>query len=503
LRSFPWLSLTTFLPLAGVAGLALVPKARANAARLLALVVSLLVFASSVVVLALFRPGEAGFQLVERAWWIRSLGIRYEMGVDGISLFLVVLTTFLLPLCVLASWKETRSVRTFMALLLVLESAMVGVFLATDLFLFYVFWEFVLIPMYFVIGGWGSERRVYAAVKFFLFTLAGGLLMLVGILVLYFLHRNATGIASFSYESLRGLHLSLGSQRWLFLAFFAAFAVKVPLVPLHTWLPDAHTEAPTAGSVILAGVLLKMGTYGFLRFSLPLFPRAAKELVPLLSILAIVGILYGGVIAVMQRDLKRLVAYSSVSHLGFIVLGTFALTTQAMQGGVLYMVNHGLSTGALFLLVGMLYERRHSRMISDFGGAAAVVPVLAGFFLITALSSMALPGLNGFVGEFLVLLGTFLANRVYAVLAAGGVILAAVYLLWAYQRVMHGPVSNEQTRRMKDLSVREIAILVPLVTAMIFIGVYPRPLLSRMQPSVDRVIEIVTEANSSSALPSR
>jgi NADH-quinone oxidoreductase subunit M len=372
---------------------------------------------------------------------------------------------------------------------------MLGVFAALDMFLFYLFWEASLVPMYFLIGMWGYGRRIYAAMKFFLFTLAGSLLMLVGIIFLYF---NAPGDPTFDYRTLLGTPLSLPTQRLLFLAFFASFAVKVPLVPLHTWLPDAHTEAPTAGSVLLAAVLLKLGAYGLIRFAIPLFPDAARELAPVVMALAIIGIVYGALVAIVQKDLKRLIAYSSVAHLGFVVLGLFVGTIQGMSGGILQMVNHGLSTGALFMLVGALYDRRHTRLIADFGGLAKSVPVLAGVFLFVALSSLGLPGLNGFVGEFLVLLGTYLSYEWWVVPAAFGIVLAAIYLLWAYQRVFHGELVGMENRTLKDLGGREVVMLAPLVALILFIGVYPKPFLDRIEPAAQRV---VTQLNQSSVLP--
>jgi NADH-quinone oxidoreductase subunit M len=374
----------------------------------------------------------------------------------------------------------------------VLEAGCLGVFLALDLFLFFVFWEIVLVPMYFLIGGWGYERRVYAALKFFIYTMSGSALMLVGILALVFLHANHHPL-TFDLQTLaRDQSFAESTARWLFAAFAISFAIKVPIFPLHTWLPDAHTEAPTAGSVILAGVLLKLGTYGFLRFGLYLFPKVSHDLAPLLLTLGVIGIIYGAVVAAVQRDLKRLIAYSSVAHLGFIILGTFALTTQGVQGGLLQMVNHGLSTGALFLLVGMVYERRHTRQISDFGGIQKVAPVFAGVFMVVMLSSVGLPGLNGFVGEFLVLIGTFITRRWWAVVATTGVILAAVYLLWAYQRVFHG-VPEGENLKFPELRWKEGAVLAPVIALIVFLGVYPKPVLDRMAPSVRSLVHRVDE----------
>jgi NADH-quinone oxidoreductase subunit M len=432
-----------------------------------------------------FDAAAPGFLLGSEASWIPQWSIGYVTGIDGISLWMVMLTTFLMPLGVLASWSITARVKPYFVFLLILETGMLGVFCALDLFLFYLFWEVTLIPMYFLIGIWGYGRRVYASMKFFLFTLVGSLLMLVAILFLYF---AATGNPTFDYRELLGTPLTLGTQRLLFLGFFASFAVKVPLFPLHTWLPDAHTEAPTAGSVMLAAVMLKMGVYGLIRFAIPLFPDAARELTPMVVALAIIGIVYGAAVAMMQKDLKRLIAYSSVAHLGFVVLGVFVGTSAGMSGGVLQMVNHGLSTGALFMLVGALYERRHTREIADFGGLARSVPVMAGIFLFVALSSIGLPGLNGFVGEFLILLGTFTAFSWWVIPAAFGIVLAAIYLLWAYQRVFQGPVTNEENSSIVDLRWRELGMLAPVLALIVVIGMYPKPFLDRIGPAADRVV---------------
>lgn len=490
MNDFPFLDVTIFLPFAGALLIALIPKEMERAIRWAALVVSLAAFAVSLGVLANFEASSDAFQLGSEAVWVADWGIGYITGVDGLSLWLVLLTTFLMPLAVLASWKVSKKVKPFFILLLALETGMLGVFCALDLFLFYLFWEVTLVPMYFLIGMWGYERRIYAAMKFFLFTLIGSLLMLVAIIFLYF----AADPQTFSLQQLLGTELSEGTQRLLFLGFFASFAVKVPLVPLHTWLPDAHTEAPTAGSVLLAGVLLKMGAYGLIRFAIPLFPDAARDLVPLIIALSIIGIVYGALVAIVQTDLKRLIAYSSVAHLGFVVLGMFVGTIQGMSGGVLQMVSHGLSTGALFMLVGILYERRHTRLIARFGGLQKVAPVFSGIFLFVVLSSIGLPGLSGFVGEFLVLLGTFIGYRWWVVPAAFGVVLAAIYMLWAYKRVFHGPVTDEANASMADLNVREIVMLAPLLVLIVWIGVYPKPFLERIEPSAQKVI---TQLNTS------
>jgi NADH-quinone oxidoreductase subunit M len=497
--SFPWLTLMLFLPLAGVALVAFAPRNDEQLKRL-GLVVSFATFIVSIVVFAQFKSGEAGFQLVERLTWVKEWGISYALGIDGISIFLVLLTTFLFPICFLASGRVDKRVKEYVIALLLTEFALIGVFLAIDMILFYIFWEAVLIPMYLLIGIWGYDRRIYATIKFFLYTLAGGLLMLVGIVALHIAVQNETGNATFLYTQLVGMApaLAFGTQAWIFASLAIAFSIKVPIFPFHTWLPDAHTEAPTTGSVILAGVLLKMGTYAFIRFSIPLFPDVARKAAPFMMAAAVIGILYGAAVSAVQSDLKRLVAYSSVSHLGFVVLGLFSFTLAGMQGGMLQMVNHGLSTGALFLLVGMLYERRHTRAIEDFGGIAGVAPLFSMFFLVVAFSSLGLPALNGFVGEFFILLGSFDASRLASILGTGGVVGAAVYLLWAYQRTFHGPVTNDENRVIKDLTRRERLVLVPIVVFIVLIGVWPRPFLDRIEPSVQKV---VTSLGGSGGLP--
>jgi NADH-quinone oxidoreductase subunit M len=490
MSDFPFLDVTIFLPLAGAIVIGLIPKHNADAIRWAALAVTVATFVVSLGVLYNFEGGSGDLQIATELKWISEWGVGYVTGIDGISLWMLMLTTFLMPLGVLASFPVDQRVKPFFIFLLALETGMLGVFSSLDMFLFYLFWEATLVPMYFLIGMWGYGRRLYAAMKFFLFTLVGSLLMLVAILFLYF---NAPGDPTFDYRALLGTPFGIDTQRLLFLAFFASFAVKVPLVPLHTWLPDAHTEAPTAGSVMLAAVLLKMGAYGLIRFGIPLFPDAARELVPLIMTLAIIGIVYGALVATMQRDLKRLIAYSSVAHLGFVVLGFFIGSVQGMSGGILQMLNHGLSTGALFILVGALYERRHTRLIADFGGLARTMPVFSGVFLFVALSSLGLPGLNGFVGEFLVLLGTFFTYRWWVVPAAFGVVLAAIYLLWAYQRVFHGAVTIEANRSMPDMNLREVAMLAPLMAVILFIGVFPKPFLDRIDPAAEKVVQQLNE----------
>src|SRR3989441_4063151 len=439
-----------------------------------------------------FQPA-GGMQLQLDVPWIPNWGIHYAVGVDGISLFLILLTTFLMPLSILGSYTYiTTRERAFYALLLVLTSGMIGVFVALDLFLFYVMWDVMLIPMYFIIGVWGGQNRLYAALKFFVYTFFGSLLMLVAILALVYLVAQRTGVYSFSYFHLMGNVGELGTLAfWLFGAFFLAFAIKVPIFPFHTWLPDAHVEAPTAGSVILAAVLLKMGTYGFLRFALPLFPQVALHPAVQTAIvtLSLIGILYGGLVAMVQPDFKKLIAYSSVAHLGFVMLGIWALTLQSVQGALMVMINHGVSTGALFFLAGMLYERRHSRLIEAFGGIAKVVPMLAAVLTIVSLSSIGLPGTNGFVGEFLVLVGAFRTHPLAATIAASGVIVAAAYLLTALQRVIYNPLTQHENENLTDLTPREIVVLVPLLVCILWVGIYPKPILRRMEPSARALIE--------------
>lgn len=490
------LNLVTFCPLLGVLALLFIPKERKDAMRWTALVTSVITFALSIGMLLEFNAENPDLQMVIRAPWIQVAGwnIEYHMGVDGLSLLLVLLTTFLTPLSILSTWTAVEErVKEFMAFFLLLELGMVGVFLAQDLFLFYIFWEFTLVPMYFLIGIWGGPRRMYAAIKFFLYTMAGSILMLLAILWL-----GING-GTFSVPDLiaqGGIPASV--QTWLFLAFAAAFAIKVPMWPLHSWLPDAHVEAPTAGSVILAGILLKMGTYGFLRFNIPLFPEAAVRFAPWIALLGVIGILYGAAVSFPQQDVKKLVAYSSVSHLGFVMLGLFALNEQGVQGGILQMVNHGISTGALFLVVGMIYERRHTRDMDAFGGLWKVMPVYATMTLIVTLSSMGLPGLNGFVGEFTILLGAFGSETLNSALFAGfgvvGVILAAIYMLQMFQKLFLGPLDKAENEALQDLSWREIATLAPLLVFIFWIGLYPKPFFNLMAPSVDKVLAVVQTA---------
>lgn len=487
----PILSLLIFFPIVGAIILLFINKERADTIRVVTLILSLVEFFISIPLFFVFDSKTAAMQFVEDWWWIQSYGVSYKLGIDGISLLLVLLTTFLTVLCILCSWKAiTFRVKEYMISFLFLETGMIGALVALDLILFYVFWEVMLIPMYFLIGVWGDpKRRIYAAIKFFLFTMAGSVLMLVAILILYFINLRTTGKATFDVLELYKLGIPVQTQYWLFGAFALAFAIKVPMFPFHTWLPDAHTEAPTAGSVILAGVLLKMGTYGFIRFAMPLFPKAAFDLLPLVCALALIGIIYGALVSMMQPDLKRLVAFSSVSHLGYVMLGMFALNMQGVQGSIYQMLNHGISTGSLFLLVGMLYERRHTRMIADFGGLSKVMPIYAVFFMIVTLSSIGLPGTNGFVGEFLILLGVFQANIVYGVLAASGVILGAAYMLWMFQRVMFGKITRPENEKLKDLSAREITILVPMVIMIFLMGIYPKLFFSKMDVTVENFLK--------------
>ncbi len=485
------LNAVTFFPLVGVLVILVLSREKETLIRWIALGTSLVTFGISLWVLALFNAQDPNLQLVyDRPWFtVADWTVRYVMGVDGLSILLLLLTTLLTPIAILSTWTAIQDrVKEFMLFFLLLEVGMVGVFLALDLFLFYIFWEFTLVPMYFLIGMWGGPRRMYAAIKFFLYTMAGSVLMLLAI-VWMGLHYGTFAVP----DILAAGPVKGAVQFWLFLAFAAAFAIKVPMWPLHSWLPDAHVEAPTAGSVILAGVLLKMGTYGFLRFNIPLFPDAARYYAPYVAALAVIGIVYGAIVSFPQRDVKKLVAYSSVSHLGFVMLGLFALTAQGIEGAILQMVNHGISTGALFLIVGMIYERRHTRDLDAFGGLWKVMPVYAVLSLITALSSMGLPGLNGFVGEFNILLGALgskvLGSYWFAGFAVLGVILAAVYMLTMYQKTFLGPLDNEENKGLKDLNWREILTLAPLIVLMFWIGLYPKPFFALMHPAVEQLLQ--------------
>ena len=479
------LSIITFLPLIGA--ILVVAINGEGLKKQIALATSLVTFVVSLLLWTNWQAGQAGMQFVENYPWLPEIGLRYHVGVDGISLFLVLLTTFLMPIAIyFSNLYVHEKVGAYLALMLLLETAMIGSFVALDMILFFVFFEFTLIPMYFLIGQWGSGNRVYAALKFFLYTFAGSAVMLVAILAVYF----ATG--TFDITQLQGAAamMSPALQTWGFLAFALAFAIKVPLFPFHTWLPDAHVQAPTAGSVILAGVLLKLGTYGYLRFAMPIFPEAAERFGPLIATLAVIGILYGALVALVQKDVKSLVAYSSVAHLGFVMLGLVANNPQGVSGAVLQMVNHGLSTGALFLMVGMLYERRHTRMLDDFGGLWKSVPLFCGFFLVVAMSSAGLPGLNGFVGEFAILLGMYAAQPIFAVLAALGVILAAWYLLTAFRKIAQGPLTNpaNDAQHLPDLKRGELVMLLPLVILFFVIGLFPNLFLDKINPSVEAAL---------------
>ncbi|HEY6159036.1 MAG TPA: NADH-quinone oxidoreductase subunit M [Gemmatimonadales bacterium] len=488
------LSTILWLPIAVAVVLALLPQRWTTEIKTIGLCAALIEFVISLTMLNGFRDGFAGMQLVEAKPWIPAWGITYALGVDGISLWLVLLTTLLTPVVFLSSWNAIhKHPKEYVISFLIMEAAMIGVFIATDVVLFYVFFELTLLPMYLVIGVWGGANRIYAAIKFFLFTIFGSLLMLLGIIYIGFRHFHDTGIWSFAVADFYGMHFPMRVETLLFFAFSLAFAIKVPLFPLHTWLPDAHVEAPTAGSVILAGVLLKMGTYGFLRFALPLFPAVALHPAIQAGVvtLALIGIVYGGLVAMVQPDFKKLIAYSSVAHLGFVMLGIWALTLQSVQGALLVMINHGISTGALFFLAGMLYERRHSRLIDAFGGIAKVVPLLAAALTIVSLSSIGLPATNGFVGEFLVLLGAFRTYPRVTIVAASGVIVAAMYLLPALQRVIYNPLDKPENEKLADLTPREIAVLVPLLACIVWIGVYPAPILRRMEPAAKQLIQSV------------
>jgi NADH-quinone oxidoreductase subunit M len=486
------LSWVTFLPLIG-ALLILLFARKDNIARLVAIGVAIADFILSLHLWFHFDNSKAVDQFVETVPWLAEGKISYSLGLDGVSLLLVMLTTFLGPIVIWSTWNAIKQrVPECMAFLLFLQSAMIGTFLARDMLLFYVFWEAMLIPMYFIIGIWGGQRRIYAAVKLFLYTMAGSLLMLVAILFMY------SQAGTMSLDGFMSLDIPANQQVWLFLAFTIAFAIKVPLFPFHTWLPDAHVQAPTAGSVILAGILLKMGTYGMLRFSIPLFPSATLSIGPWFALLAVIGIIYGALVAMVQKDVKKLVAYSSVSHLGFVVLGLFSLTATGVAGGVYQMLAHGLSTGALFLLVGVIYERRHTRLITEFGGLAHQMPVFASIFLFVTLASIGLPGLCGFAGEFMVLFGSFSSNllpyaKLLVILSSTGVILGAIYMLWMYQRVFLGKLSNEANKTLKDISLREILVLLPILIFIVLLGVMPGPFLEKLEPSIDQLLKPVHE----------
>jgi len=491
------LSLLLLLPIAGSLLVLMLPKENLRLTRITGLVISLVIFVVSLFTYFNFNAGSVNFQFAEKYEWVKGLGIYYHVGLDGMSLLLVLLTTFMTPLALLSTWSSIDvKVKEFTFFMLMLEAGMLGVFMSLDLFLFYIFWEAMLIPMYFIIGIWGGKNRIYASVKFFIYTMAGSLVMLIAII---WLANSGTAFTTDLIELYKqGPAIDPSKQNLLFAAFALSFAIKVPLFPLHTWLPDAHVEAPTAGSVILAGVLLKMGTYGLIRFNLPLFPDAVKVFAPYITTLAVIGIIYGALVAMVQKDMKKLVAYSSVSHLGFVVLGIFGLTVESMQGAIIQMVNHGLSTGALFLLVGYIYERTHTREIADYGGIAKIVPVYATILLIVSLSSIGVPGLNGFVGEFLILVGSFksplLVSPYFSIIAASGVIFAAVYLLWMYQRVCLETVKNEKMNSLTDLNTRELITLAPLLLFIVWIGIYPSTFLRLSEAFSSNIVNTVMNA---------
>lgn len=489
------LSILIFLPILLAIPILIFKKDNAKLIKGYALTVSLLTFVVSLILYFAFNTDSGEFQFVQKASWVKLINSYYYVGVDGISLLLLMLTTLIIPISIIASFSTIKiRIKEYYFLILLLEGSLIGVFLSLDLILFYVFWEFILIPMYFLIGIWGGEERIYATVKFFLYTMFGSVLLLIGIIWTGFLIQPILGSFTLDMQqiAMNSQYIPVDKQIILFIFFTLGFLIKVPLFPFHTWLPDAHVQAPTAGSVILAALLLKMGTYGLIRFSLNLFPAAFIKLTPIIAVLAVVGIVYGALLSIVQKDMKKLVAYSSVSHMGFIVLGIFALTGEAMQGSVIQMINHGLSTGALFLFVGMIYERRHTKLISEFGGLRKVMPVFAALLLIVSLSSIGLPGLNGFIGEFLILLGSFysfnLGTYWYAVISSTAVIFSAVYLLWLYQRVMLGPIEKEENKNLKDISKTELITIIPLLIFIIWIGVYPNTFLKVSEKSVKKIL---------------
>ena len=494
--NFPLLSLILFTPLAGAVLLLFVKKDSEDTIRWIANAVAALGFLVSLPLWFWLDQATPDWQFVERHDWIPSIGAQYHLGVDGFSALLILLATLMGFIAILSSWTAiTTRVKEYYIFLLVLQSGMIGAFVSLDFLLFFLFWEVMLVPMYFLIGIWGSANRLYSAIKFFLFTLVGSVVMLLGILAVYFYHHEVTGVYSFDITRFHELNMPFDLQWWVFLAFFLGFAVKVPMFPFHTWLPDAHTDAPTAGSVILAAVLLKMGTYGFIRFSLPILPEATRAAVPWVVALCIIGIVYGALVAMAQRDWKRLVAYSSVSHMGMVMLGMFALNAVGITGSIVQQINHGISTGALFLLVGVVYERRHTREISEYGGLSKVMPAYAAVFLVMTMSSIGLPALNGFIGEILILQGIFVVNKIWAGFAATGIVLGAAYMLWLYQRTMFGTVDNPKNENLPDLNLREWATFIPLLILAVWIGLYPKPFIDRLDTSVNRVMSRVNSAD--------
>jgi NADH-quinone oxidoreductase subunit M len=491
--NFPLLSLILFTPLVGALLILFVPKTNDNAVKWIANIVTFAGFLVSIPLWFWYDSQLPEFQFVERAQWIPSIGAQYFLGVDGFSVLLILLTTLMGFIAVLSSWTAiTERIKEYYIFLLVLQTGMIGAFVSLDFLLFFLFWEVMLVPMYFLIGIWGSDRRLYSAIKFFLYTLVGSVVMLLGILALYFHQYSLTNVYSFDITEFQKLNVPFDLQWWVFLAFFLGFAIKVPMFPFHTWLPDAHTDAPTAGSVILAAVLLKMGTYGFIRFSLPILPEATRYFVPMMVLLSIIGIVYGALVAMAQSDWKRLVAYSSVSHMAMVMLGMFALNPVGITGSIVQQLNHGISTGALFLIVGIVYERRHTRQISEYGGLSKVMPVYAAVFLVMTMSSIGLPALNGFIGELLILQGVFVASRVWAAFAASGVVLGAAYMLWLYQRTMFGKIDNPKNENLLDLNFREFVTFAPLLILAVWIGLYPAPFLRRLETSVTRVVARVS-----------
>ena len=491
-----FLTFVTFLPLLGAFAIAFLPEKSENLIKQTALGIAIIDFLLSLVFYFSFDLTTPNMQYEFSAVWIENWGINFHVGLDGISLLLYIMTTFLTAICIVSIWTEKKRIKEYMMALLVLSTGMLGVFVALDLFMFYVFWELQLVPMYLIIGIWGGSRRFYASIKFFIYTAFGSLLMLVAIIWIYQLHAEQTGLYTSDLMTItKNIDIPFGPQKWLFVAFFLAFAIKVPMFPFHTWLPDAHVEAPTAGSVILAGVLLKMGTYGFLRFNLPLFPYACNEFMPYIGWLAVIGIIYGAFVSMVQEDLKKLVAYSSVSHMGFVMLGIFAFNHYGIQGALVQNLNHGISTSALFLLVGVIYDRRHTRLIKEFGGITNVMPKYAIIFMIVALSSIGLPGMNGFVGEFLILLGMFQVDAFMAGLATTGVIFAACYILWMFQRVMFLKSNSPENAKLKDLDSREYIMLLPLVVLIFWIGLYPKPFMKTFDASVTHLISRVNPSN--------